>query len=526
MLEETELWEANMQWRKRDRTVWDEVLFDQTVPEEHRLRKVDATLDLTFINDMCSDVYAACGRPAEEPEHLFRMYLLMFLENIPFETVLARQVNETPAYRWFCGFGFGDSVPDHSSLYVFRHRLEARRFSAIFAAVVQQCQQRGLVHNERWYVDPTDVRASATPYSSYQKALALAWVLQAYVAGHEAELASLVQQKAKDLPTFIAQLACEALQFKRTHMIQRRLPNLRLERTSVAGLRPLLMSLVATARAQGTPTDWSWETLQKQVQAWLGYLPGGRGDPDAHLARTTDQQLFLGYWGTLMVDATYEIIVAAELFTTHKAQPPTFLPTYQRAKDIIGQHPRALGADAVFDTVAIARALADDGVNVFIPVWRRPGPSADLFGQERFTLHDDGSVTCPAEQPMTFLYQRSYDAARVFRGQGCPTCPLRSQCTRAKGDRKIYLHPEQWRQRQAQRAKCQTPEHRAVMKDRFATIEPAIGHSKTYHQLGKAHYRSLPMNQIGFLMAAMSINIEKVVRYRDVSLGQAMLSTN
>jgi transposase len=331
-----------MQWRKRDRAVWDEVLFDQTVPEEHRLRKVDATIDLTFINDMCSDVYAACGRPAEEPEHLFRMYLLMFLENIPFETVLARQVNETPAYRWFCGFGFSDAVPDHSSLYVFRRRLEPRRFSAIFAAVVQQCQQRGLVHNERWYVDPTDVRASATPYSSYQKALALAWVLQVYVAGHEAELASLVQQKAKDLPTFIAQLACEALHFKRTHMIQRRLPTLRLERTSIAGLRPLLMSLVATARAQGTPTDWSWETLQKQVQAWLGYLPGGRGDPDAPLARTTDQQLFLGYWGSLMVDATYEIIVAAELFTTHKAQPPTFLPTYQRAKDIIGQHPRAL----------------------------------------------------------------------------------------------------------------------------------------------------------------------------------------
>ena len=142
-----------------------------------------------------------------------------------------------------------------------------------------------------------------------------------------------------------------------------------------------------------------------------------------------------------MVDATYEIIVAAELFTTHQAQPPTFLPTYRRAKDIIGQHPRALGADAVFDTVAIERALADDGVNVFIPVWRRPGPSADLFGQERFTLHDDGRLTCPAGQPMTFLYQRSYDAARVFRGQGCPTCALRSQCTHAKGDRKLYLHP-------------------------------------------------------------------------------------
>jgi len=64
------------------------------------------------------------------------------------------------------------------------------------------------------------------------------------------------------------------------------------------------------------------------------------------------------------------------------------------------------------------------------------------------------------------------------------------------------------------------------MKDRFATMEPVIGHGKTYHQMGKAHYRSLPMNQIGFLMSAMAVNIEKIVRYRDVSLSYALAIPN
>ena len=515
-----------MKWLKRQRTLWDEVLFDQTVPEDHFLRQVDATVDLSFTNELCGPFYKDWGRPAEEPERMFRMYLLMFLENIPFETELARRVDETPAYRWFCGFGIADKVPDHSSFYVFRRRLGPRVFALIFAAIVRQCQQRGLIRNKRWYLDATDVRGSATPYSSYQKALALAWLLQEYLTDHEDEVAPLVEKKAKDPPTLIAKLACEAVRFKRRKMIQRRLPNLRLERTSIANLRPLLMSLLATARAQGMPSSWSWESLQKLVKEWLSYLPAARGDPDAHLARTTDHELFLGYWGTLVVDDAFGIFLAAKLFTTHKAQPPTFLPTYQQAKAIVGHPPKELGADAVFDTMDIEDVLERDKVNAFIPIWRRPGPSGDLFGQEHFTLHADSSVTCPAGRPMTLLYQRSRDGALVFRGQGCQECELRRQCTRARDGRKVCIQPERWHQRQARRAKCQTPEHRRVMKKRFATIEPAIGHSKAYHQLAKAHYRSLPMNQIGFLMAAMAINIEKIVHYRDISLSQALAAAN
>jgi len=515
-----------MKWLRRERTLWDEVLFDQAVPEDHFLRQVEGTVDLSFINDLCGHLYRDGGRPAEEPERMFRMYLLMFLENIPFETELARQVHENPTYRWFCGFSFSDKVPDHSSFYVFRRRLGPQCFVTLFAAMVQLCQQRGLVRNARWYLDPTDVRASATPYSSYQKALALAWLLQEYLAGHEAEVAPLVQEKAQDLPTFMARLACEAVRFKRRKMIQRRLPNLRLEGTSIAGLRPLLMSLLGTARSPGAPPRWSWDALQKVVKGWLSDLPAGKGDPDAHLARTTDHKLFLGYWGTLVVDDGFEIILAAQLFTTHKAQPPTFLPTYQRAKATVGCPPTQLGADAVFDTVAIETVLDEDGVNAFIPIWRRPGPSKDLFGQEHFILYPDNRVTCPAGRPMTFLYERSSDGALVFRGQGCQMCKLRSPCTRARDGRKVYIHPERWRQRQARRAKCQTPEHRSVMKDRFATMEPVIGHGKTYHQMGKAHYRSLPMNQIGFLMSAMAVNIEKIVRYRDVSLSYALAIPN
>jgi len=65
-----------MKWLRRERTLWDEVLFDQAVPEDHFLRQVEGTVDLSFINDLCGHLYKDGGRPAEEPERIFRMYLL------------------------------------------------------------------------------------------------------------------------------------------------------------------------------------------------------------------------------------------------------------------------------------------------------------------------------------------------------------------------------------------------------------------------------------------------------------------
>jgi hypothetical protein len=58
---------------------------------------MDTTIDLSFTDDVCGDLCANWVRLGAEPDHPLRMYLLMFLENVPVEAVLAPQVTETPA---------------------------------------------------------------------------------------------------------------------------------------------------------------------------------------------------------------------------------------------------------------------------------------------------------------------------------------------------------------------------------------------------------------------------------------------
>lgn len=68
------------------------VLLEEWVPQDHFLRKVDAAVDFSFIHDMCKDLYCPDnGRPAIEPEMLFKMLLLGYLYGIKSEVKIARQ---------------------------------------------------------------------------------------------------------------------------------------------------------------------------------------------------------------------------------------------------------------------------------------------------------------------------------------------------------------------------------------------------------------------------------------------------
>lgn len=74
------------------------VRLDELVPQDHILRKIDAAVDFSFIHDLCKDLYSPnMGRPAIEPELLFRMLFLGYLYGIKSETKLAQQVNENIA---------------------------------------------------------------------------------------------------------------------------------------------------------------------------------------------------------------------------------------------------------------------------------------------------------------------------------------------------------------------------------------------------------------------------------------------
>lgn len=69
--------------RKEKQQGMEVVILEQMVPENHLLRKIDRSIDFSFINKLCAPLYSEnVGRPAVDPEILFRMLFVGYLYGI------------------------------------------------------------------------------------------------------------------------------------------------------------------------------------------------------------------------------------------------------------------------------------------------------------------------------------------------------------------------------------------------------------------------------------------------------------
>ena len=140
------------------------VLIDDLMPQDHLLRKIDKYIDFSFINEICRPYYCKDnGRPAVEPEIMFKMLFLGYLYGIRSETRLVEEVKVNIAYRWFLGYTLEDKIPDASVIW--QNRI--RRFNGtdipeqIFNEILKQAISRGLVGGKVLYSDSTHLKANA-----------------------------------------------------------------------------------------------------------------------------------------------------------------------------------------------------------------------------------------------------------------------------------------------------------------------------------------------------------------------------
>ncbi len=134
------------------------------VPPDHRLRRIDAVLDLSFVHEAVAQCYSAgCGRPSVDPELALRMMLIGELYDLS-DRELCEEIGMHAGMRWFCRLNFHDPVPDHSTLSRLRNErwAESGLFERLFDEVLGQCGEAGLTSGRHVSVDGTEVRADAS----------------------------------------------------------------------------------------------------------------------------------------------------------------------------------------------------------------------------------------------------------------------------------------------------------------------------------------------------------------------------
>ena len=138
---------------------------EQRVRADHPLRAIRRMTDtvLARLSPQFAAMYSRIGRPSIPPEQLLRALLVQSLYSIRSERLLMEEIDYSMLYRWFVGLSLDDAIWSPTTFSKNRERLLAHDVaSAFFDAVVTEARVAGLLSDEHFTVDSTQLEAWAS----------------------------------------------------------------------------------------------------------------------------------------------------------------------------------------------------------------------------------------------------------------------------------------------------------------------------------------------------------------------------
>ena len=386
------------------------------VPRDHLARRVWrelAALDLAEIES----TYSSLGRHGYEPRRLLAVLIYGSLTKLHSSTQLARATRTDMAMRWLSG-GHAIAAPT-----IRRFRLQ---HGAFFARALEQTVRLGV---ERGLVDCRDIAIDAMRLRANASTGAVRSVRRS-----EQRLEELGQVDTTQLSDAERQVH-EARVHKHTDALRECAER---GRTSIVTTNP---------------------------DAALMKFPDGAGVPGHRLtvaASSTKHRFVIG----VLVDAA----------TNDAGKLPAAIEETRRVLALAGvsnDQQLQIAADAGYwDEPTLSYASAHRAA-VDVLVADKGEPHSKYFGRDRFVMHEDGSVTCPAGKKMLGPWPR-LGGRTQWVGRGCDSCSLKPQCTPGKGPRAFTAQLDLERARDEMRERLVQPGARERYTRRMATIEPVF----------------------------------------------------
>ncbi len=432
------------------------VILEQMIPENHLLRRIDRAVDFSFIHKLCEPLYCPDnGRPAIDPELLFRMIFIGYLYGVRSECRLEEEVNYNLAYKWFCGLGVTEKAPDATTLSANRRRRFRGNNIAeeIFDEILRQAVEKGLVSGKVMYTDSTHVKAKANKHK--KQTVTVETTPKEYLA----ELDAAVDADRKAL-----------------------------------GKKPF-------DRDDDPPPP------TREIQQ-------SRTDPDSGQQHREGKPDGFHYSEHRTVDSRCNVIVNVRVTAANvnDADPvPDILRDICRR---LGYLPEHMGLDAGYHNAIIARLLSAQGIQGVIG-YRRHTHKGEHFGKHRFDYDPErNAYICPEKHLLTHRttnregYRQYCSDPKI-----CASCPRREKCFAEKATRR-QVQRHLWQDALEQiNAFTKSKRGQRLYQWRKETIERSFAEAKENHgfrtarMLGRAN-----MREQSFLTAAVQ-NMKRIALF-------------
>ena len=427
---------------------------DEVVPSDHLVRQIDGLLDLNWVHKELAPYYSHTGRPSIDPALMIRMLILVYVFAIRSERALCREVQVNLAYRWFCGLGIEDRIPDHSAFTRARNERfrEHNVFRHVFEHVVASCIKAGLVGGNGFAVDASLIAADAnkcrsTPGDKWSHDIDPTRARRA-VQDYLANLDNPAWGRASDVvPKFVA------------------------------------------------PSD--------PAAQWTGALRNAA---------------FFAYADNYLIDIKFGIIMDVEASRAiRQSEVGASQMMIERTEKKFGIKPDWLVADTAYGSAPNLHFLVDvKGIAPHIPVIDKSQRDDGTFSRDDF-IYDKARdhYVCLSGKILPRSSgargPRGDDAISYFsRVADCRDCLLKSKCCPSSPSRKITRHVHE-AARDAARAIAKTPAYEQTRRDR-KKVEMLFAHLKRILRLSRLRLRGPAGAQFEFTLAAIAQNLRRLAK--------------
>lgn len=503
--------------------------YEEMIPVDHLVRVINRAVEEIDVNALLAQ-YKGGGTSSYHPKMMLKVLVYAYAEQIYSSRRIAKALRENIYFMWISG----ESRPDFRTINDFRGSRMKAVIEEVFTAVLEYLVNAGHVKLEHYFLDGTKIEANANKHKvvwakqreNYHKRVKeqIKELLKQIDQANEEEQSEYGDKDLEEMGSKGQEGVNSELLKKTIAELNEKLRSRNQPKREAQAARKVMKKLEEDCLVR-------LEKYEQQEKVLAERRSYSRTDPDASSMQLKEDRGKEKPWPkpayNVQIGTEGQFVVG---FSVHQTAGDTacLIPHLEGLRTHLGRLPQNVVTDAGYGSEENYAYLEQHHLGNFVKYstfyqdthhYRKPEViRKHQFRAENFEYDpDQDEFICPARKRLRYQYTSRRESTngylsnrRNYECTQCDTCPLKPQCSRAKGNRTIQISLRLLEYRRRARANLTSEVGKRLRARRSTEVETVFGIVK--HNMGfrRFHLRGLEKVKTEWGLVSIAHNMRKL----------------